>query len=77
MNTWYIENSYTHEVIEYFLTASCAKLYLKRLAKSWPIEHNAGVLRLVKITGKQFGEGWHVYYCQYDDIRDKFIYDRQ
>jgi hypothetical protein len=74
--TYLVENSYTGIVVEYFETLHSAKTLLKNLAKNWPIEHNAGVLRIVKLTGNTFGEGTHQYYCQYDDIKDKYIYQR-
>lgn len=75
-NTWYIENSHTSAIYGYYSYATDAKEYLKRLAAERPIEHNAGVLRVVKLVGPYFGEGRHEYYCHYNDIKDKFIYIR-
>ena len=74
--TYMIENSKTHEVIEYCSTAYVAKSLLVKLATKRPIEHKAKHIRMVKLVGPSFGEGDYIYLCQYDGMKQRFVYNR-
>jgi len=77
MTTYLVENYYTGTAYGYHSTLYAAKEQLKYLyVYSRPIEASQGVLRIVKLVGPEYGQGYHVYYCQYDIDRDRFIYDR-